>query len=160
MLRLTKQTDYAIVLLAVMACEPDGTSFSARDLSEAAAVPLPMTSKILKLLAREGLLASRRGVNGGYALARPAHQMSLADILGSLEGGVALTQCAEHPSAGNGTCAIESLCPISGIWRTINGALIQTLEGITVAQLAGSLPRRRVTAAQKSASLATAQTGT
>jgi FeS assembly SUF system regulator len=156
-LRLTKQTDYAIVLLAVMACEPDGTSFSARDLSDAAAVPLPMTSKVLKLLAKEGLLASRRGVNGGYVLSRPAQEMSLADILGSLEGGVALTQCAEHPSAGNGVCAIESLCPISGIWRTINGALIQTLEGITLAQLAGSLPRRRQIRRENPAPLAAVQ---
>jgi FeS assembly SUF system regulator len=146
MLRLTKQTDYAIVLLAVMACEQEGASFSARDLSDGAAIPLPMTSKILKLLAKEGLLVSRRGVNGGYALARPAHEMTLAAILATLEGGVALTQCAEHPSSRNGTCAIESFCPISGIWRTINGALIKTLHGITLADLAQSLPRHRAPA--------------
>src|SRR5690606_42115734 len=64
-------------------------------------IPLPMTSKIPKLLAKEGLFVSRRGVNGDYALARPAREMTLASILATLEGGVALTQCAEHPSTRN-----------------------------------------------------------
>ena len=74
MIRMTKQTDYGFVLLTRLAAEP-GTAMNAPELSAETKLPLPMVSKILKLLVRQGLLASHRGVKGGYALARPAAEI-------------------------------------------------------------------------------------
>jgi len=92
MLRITKQTDYGIVLLSRMAAEPDRL-FNAPELSAEAQLPLPTVSKILKLLARDGVLASHRGVHGGYSLARPPRQITVDQIVGSLEGRIAMTEC-------------------------------------------------------------------
>ena len=68
MLRITKITDYGIVLMAQMASEPQTTMHNARDLAAATRLPLPIVSKILKTLARGGLLTSQRGTKGGYTL--------------------------------------------------------------------------------------------
>ena len=92
MIRITKQTDYGIVLLTHLAAHPD-RHFNAPELAAEARLPLPMVSKILKLLAREGLLASHRGVKGGYSLARPAEEISMAEIIAALEGPIAITEC-------------------------------------------------------------------
>ena len=87
-----------------------------------------MASKILKGLARAGLLVSHRGAKGGYGLARPAHAISVADIIVALEGPIALTACIEH---GPGECEIEALCPARANWQRINDAIREALEGIT-----------------------------
>ncbi len=79
MLRITKQADYGIVLMTLLARDADHR-FSAPDLSTITRIPLPMVSKILKLLVRDDLLASHRGVKGGYTLARPASEISVAEI--------------------------------------------------------------------------------
>ena len=85
MIRMTKQTDYGFVLLTRLAVEP-GRAMNAPELAGETKLPLPMVSKILKLLVRQGLLASHRGVKGGYALARPAAEIHAAEILRALEG--------------------------------------------------------------------------
>ncbi|HEV8629360.1 MAG TPA: Rrf2 family transcriptional regulator, partial [Thermoanaerobaculia bacterium] len=90
MLRITKQTDYGIVLLSLMATEPE-RQFNAPELAAEAQLPLPTVSKILKLLARDGLLVSHRGVKGGYGLSRPPGAITVAAIIGSLEGPIAIT---------------------------------------------------------------------
>src|SRR6266851_1279996 len=78
MIRITKQTDYGIVLLTHMAAHAD-RQYNAPDLAAEAHLPLPMASKILKLLAREGVLVSHRGVKGGYSLGRHPQSISMAD---------------------------------------------------------------------------------
>ena len=80
MIRLTKQTDYGIVLMTEMAICED-RRYNATDLSTESHLPLPMVSKILKILARAGLLDSRRGATGGYRLSRPAREVSVAQII-------------------------------------------------------------------------------
>ena len=92
MIRITKQTDYGIVLLTHLAANPE-RQYTAPELAAEARLPLPMVSKILKLLARDGLLASHRGVKGGYSLARPAEEISMAEIIAALEGPIAITEC-------------------------------------------------------------------
>ena len=94
MIRMTKQTDYGFVLLTRLAAEPERV-VNAPDLAAETRLPLPMVSKILKLLARRGLLRSHRGVKGGYALARRPAEIHAAEILRALEGPVALTVCID-----------------------------------------------------------------
>jgi len=130
MIRITKQTDYGVVLLTHMAVHADH-QYNAPDLAAEAHLPLPMVSKILKLLAREGVLVSHRGVKGGYGLARPPQAISMAEIIAALEGPIAITECIEEV----GDCAHERLCPVRSNWHRINQALLAALQGITLAEM-------------------------
>ena len=131
MIRITKQTDYGIVLLTHLAAHPD-RQYAAPELAAEARLPLPMVSKILKLLARDGLLASHRGVKGGYSLARAAEEISMAEIIAALEGPIAITECISVES----DCSHEALCPVRGNWQRINLAVRSALEGISLAEMA------------------------
>jgi FeS assembly SUF system regulator len=142
MIRITKQTDYGIVLLTHMAVHAD-RQYNAPDLAAEAHLPLPMASKILKLLAREGVLISHRGVKGGYSLARPPHAVSMAEIIAALEGPIAITECIDEA----GDCAHERLCPVRSNWHRINEALLVALQGITLAEMVhplAAMPQRLV----------------
>jgi FeS assembly SUF system regulator len=132
MLRMTKQTDYGFVLLTRLALEPDEV-VAASELAEATRLPLPMVSKILKLLARHGLLCSHRGVKGGYSLARPAAAITAADILRALEGPVALTVCIDGTP---GECDREAFCAVRRPWQVINEAVDSALGRVTLDELA------------------------
>jgi FeS assembly SUF system regulator len=140
MIRMTKQTDYGFVLLTRLAAEP-GAAMNAPELAAETKLPLPMVSKILKLLVRQGLLASHRGVKGGYALARPAAEIHAAEILRALEGSVALTVCIE---GSPGECDREPFCTVRGPWQRINKAVFEALAGVTLAELAGMTAPRLV----------------
>ncbi len=140
MIRMTKQTDYGFVLLTRLAAEP-GRALNAPELAGETKLPLPMVSKILKLLVRSGLLASHRGVKGGYSLARPAVEIHAAEILRALEGAVALTVCVE---GSPGECDREPFCTVRGPWQRINKAVFEALAGVTLAELADETHPRLV----------------
>ncbi len=131
MIRITKQTDYGIVLLTQMAGGGE-RRYNAPDLAAEARLPLPMVSKILKLLTREGVLTSHRGVKGGYSLARHPASISMAGIVAALEGPIAITECIDE----EGDCAHEALCPVRSNWHRINEAVLVALQGITLAEMA------------------------
>ena len=132
MLRMTKQTDYGIVLMTHLAQAASG-QFSAPELAETLRIAPPMVSKILKLLARDGLLVSHRGVRGGYALARPAAEISVASVIAALEGSLAMTECGE---TDHGDCLREPFCAVRGNWQVINRVVRQALESISLAEMA------------------------
>lgn len=140
MIRMTKQTDYGFVLLSELAArpeDPDGGGFrvaNAPELAHETRLPAPMVAKILKLLARHGLVDSHRGVKGGYSLARDPSRISAAEIVRALEGPVALTVCIEGTP---GECDREPFCTVRGHWQRINEAVDAALEGITLEDLAG-----------------------
>ena len=136
MIRLSRLTDYGIVLLSRMALQPDRVVSNARDLAEESHVPRPTVSKILKRLVREGLLESHRGVQGGYSLARPADEITGVDIIRALEGPITLTECnIEEPAPGE-CCTLEALCPTKVSWQRINDAVVGALQRITLAEMA------------------------
>src|SRR5688572_18882356 len=131
MIRLNKLTDYGIVLMTYVARHPEGRIHNVPDLAKEASLPLPTVSKILKILAKGGLLSSHRGVKGGYELSRPAQEISLSEIVAALDGPIAITECSTH---GKRRCELELLCPARSNLQLINGAVLQALEGITLAQ--------------------------
>ena len=132
MLRISRLTDYATVILATLAGEPERVQ-TATALAEHTKIAAPTVSKLLKQLQRANLVTSTRGLHGGYQLARPAAQITAADILDALEGPVALTDCA----AGHGHCGIEHSCRVGRAWQRLNQAIRQSLNEVTLAQLAG-----------------------
>ena len=136
MIRLSKLCDYGIALLTALV-GGEGVQRSAAELAEATGVPPAMASKILKQLCRAGLLESCRGARGGYVLARPASAVTVAEIIEALDGPIALTACIEE---GAGECVIETLCPARGNWQRINDAIRGALAGITLAEMAETVP--------------------
>ena len=135
MLRISRLTDYATVLLATLAGEPQRVQ-TAASLAEQTRIAAPTVSKLLKQLQRAGLVSSTRGLHGGYQLARPAAQISAAAILDALEGPVALTDC----SVGHGQCEIEESCRVGRVWQRLNLAIRRALYDVSLAQLAGLDP--------------------
>jgi len=133
MIRISKMTDYATVILAALGREPAGSLLSTAELASRTRIAAPTVSKALKALHRAGLVRSTRGLRGGYALARPAAGISAAAILDALEGRVAVTDC----SAGRGHCEIETSCGVGRAWQRVNLALRHSLHGVSLAQLAG-----------------------
>ncbi len=132
MIRLSKLTDYAVVMLSHMAAREDSVYTAAR-LSDRCAVPEPTAAKILKLLARAGILSSQRGSNGGYGLARPAARITVAEIIVAMDGPIALAACVDG-SADH--CEVEGLCSMRGNWNRVNRAIRGALEDVTLADMA------------------------
>ncbi len=132
MLRISKLTDYATVVLATLAEQPDQVRTAAA-LAERTRIAGPTVSKLLKQLHKAGLLSSTRGLHGGYQLARPPAQISLAAVVDALEGPIALTDCA----AGAGQCSIEHNCRVSRVWQRLNLAMRRALSDVSLAELAG-----------------------
>ena len=132
MLRLSKQADYGLVLMSHFASRTGAQVLSARDLAAEAGLPLPTVGKVLKLLARAGLLRSQRGVNGGYVLAHPASQISVAAIVQALEGPIGMTDCA--PQAPR-SCEHEPHCPVRTPVQRINAVVRETLSQMSLEEL-------------------------
>jgi FeS assembly SUF system regulator len=132
MVRLSKLTDYGMVLMSCFARAPAGSLRTARDLAAESRVPLPTVSKILKELLGSGLLLSRRGIQGGYCLAREPRQISLADIITALEGPVALTECSTDVS---GLCDVEACCAIKRNQQVISQAIRGVLAKLKLSDL-------------------------
>jgi FeS assembly SUF system regulator len=135
-IRLSKLADYGIVIMTAMARHPERQR-NAPEIAAQSHIPQPMASKILKALARAGLLTSHRGAKGGYGLARPAGLISVAEVISALDGPIAVTACIEDGPRG---CDIEALCPARANWHRINEAIRWALEEISMAEMAQTIP--------------------
>ena len=132
MIKLSRMADYGVILMVQLARMPEQVT-TAADLAEATALPAPSVSKLLKQLSRSGLLDSHRGTKGGYAIARPSTEITVADIVSAVEGPIALTECMTTQGA---VCEIEALCPTRTNWRHINNALVEALDNVSLADMA------------------------
>ena len=135
MLRVTKLTDYATLVLTVLAARP-GDVLSAPDLAEHAGLEAPTVAKVLKPLAQAGLVEGFRGANGGYRLARDAAAISLVEIVEAMEGPLGMTECSLH----DGQCGIEQSCGVRANWRRINDVVADALRGVSLAQMLVPVP--------------------
>ena len=131
MIRMTRLTDYGIMLLTLFARDGKRLMRSARDLAEESRLPLPTVSKLLKVLARHDLLEAHRGVKGGFRLARLAEKVTVAEIIQALEGPIGVTECSSH----DGTCGIERSCIVRGNWQKINVVVLEALAKISLAEM-------------------------
>ncbi len=134
MFRLNRLTDYGVVVLTQMSRNPKDLR-TAPQISQENGVPLPTVAKLLSALAHGSLIDSHRGAAGGYTLNRPAEDISVAEIIQTLEGPIALTACVE---GSEDCCDVESLCPMRGNWDRVNKAIYGALSEVTLADMAGS----------------------
>jgi FeS assembly SUF system regulator len=130
MLRISKLTDYAILMMVELSRNRE--VLSAHALSERVGVELPTASKVLKLLAGQGLLESFRGASGGYRVRRGAAEISVAEVIAAIEGPIAMTEC----SVEQGLCDQEASCELRGNWQRISLAVAEALEKVTLAEMA------------------------
>ncbi len=131
-LRLSKLTDYAVVVL-VRLSGGDGVQTSP-GIAAATGIPEPTVAKVLKALAAAGLVASQRGARGGYRLTRPIGAIPVSDVIAAIDGPIALTACVD---GGSGQCEVERICPLRGRWDPVNDAIQQALSAITLADMRG-----------------------
>ena len=131
MFRLNKLTDYGIVLMTYVAGKPHLSLHTAREMAAGTRMHAATVGKIVRELVDHGLLVSHRGVKGGYALARPAETISIADIIEALEGPLGFTECYSTP----GCCELEPSCTVRSNSQVISQALRRTLEEIRLTDL-------------------------
>lgn len=133
MLRITKLTDYGVLVMTLMADLERDERVSARDLAAETSLPQPTVGKILGILTRAGLLTSARGATGGYQLARQPDEISVVDVITAFEGPIALTDCLS-PDAPE--CDVEAVCPTRANWDRINEAIRTALREIPLSEMA------------------------
>lgn len=133
MLRISKLTDYAILMMVEMT--RDGGMLSAHALAERVHVETPTASKVLKLLAGNGLLESYRGASGGYRVTRGASDISVAEVIAAIEGPIAMTEC----SVEEGLCSQEDQCELRGNWQRISLAVAQALREVSLAEMSAPM---------------------
>lgn len=138
MLRISKITDYGIVLCTHLAAADEGDARNVRDLAADSGIPQPTAAKVLKRLARGGFVESQRGAHGGYRLSRPARRVTIAELIAALEGPIAVTECSTEQTAG--ICDYEGQCEVQVNWQQINSAVEAALSSITLADMAKPSP--------------------
>lgn len=133
MIRLSKLTDYAVVLLTTMATEDKDFLHTASFTSQKTNLPEPTVAKLLKLLNKADILRSVRGAGGGYAMKRSLDKISMADLIRAIEGPIALTACVENHQGT--VCSAEGLCPMKGGWDQLNGEIIAVMERFPISRM-------------------------
>ena len=132
-MRLTHLADYAVVLMTAAARRESGARLSATELAAETGVPLPTAQKLMGQLAASGLLTSARGAGGGFALSRPAGDISLADIVEAVEGPIALTMCSD---SNNHECALDKHCRVKPHIGIVGNAVRGALGAVRLTELA------------------------
>ena len=132
MLRLTKKADYGLMALKYLAEQTDGSAHSAKDIAEAYHIPPQLLAKILQTLARAGLLVSHAGTYGGYALARPAREISAFEVIRAIDGPLFITSCITI----HGACDLAGHCTIKEPLRKVNDSIKELLSGLRISDLA------------------------
>ena len=133
MLKLTKKADYGLIALRHLSLKGAGRSVSAKELADGYHIPLPILSKVLQRLAREGFLVSEQGTNGGYKLARHASTITALEVIRAMDGPILLTACfTEH----GGECDQSATCSVRAPLRKVHQGILHLLDGITMMELA------------------------
>ncbi len=140
MIRLSKLSDYAVVVLSQLAKganKGEGALVTAAGLADATGVPEPTVAKVLKLLVRGNIIVSVRGAAGGYMMDRSPQDISIRELIVALEGPIAVTACLE---GGDSDCSLTGVCSMKGRWHKVNSAILSTLEAMSLADLLSDKP--------------------
>jgi FeS assembly SUF system regulator len=129
-IRISKLTDYGVVIMALMASEPLRL-FQSREIAKHTTIATPTVSKLLKKLAKNNLLHSQRGANGGYLLASKPEHITVADLITALEGPIAITEC----NLGQSYCSSTPFCTVKAPWLQINQVISNALKSIRLSDL-------------------------
>jgi FeS assembly SUF system regulator len=133
-MRLTHLADYAVVIMTAAARREPGARLSPSALAEETGLPLPTTQKLMGRLAAAGLLNSARGAAGGFSLARPVDEISLAEVVEAVDGPIAMTVCSE----GRSDCALDAHCRVKPHMNIVSNAVRGALGAVSLQSLAST----------------------
>jgi FeS assembly SUF system regulator len=144
-IRISKKADYAIVLLTFLArhavrADPAEVPTSAQELANAIPIGKPTIANLLKVLTRAGILESSRGVHGGYRLAKPARDITLAAILEAVDGPLALVECASVAHLRDSPCDLTSCCTTHHAMQLLQSKIATLLDRTTLDEFVRACP--------------------
>jgi Rrf2 family protein len=145
------KAEYGVRVMVALARRAGGAPVSLSEIAEDDALPLAYLEHLVARLRKAGLVESRRGARGGYLLARPANEITMAEVVGALEGSIAPIECITEGSDGSLVCAREAaddarVCATKLLWTRVRGSIVRTLEETRLSDLVQDKPRRAVAA--------------
>ena len=136
MIKISKMTDYGVVALTQIATARSDM-LTSPEIALFTGLTVPTVAKLMRKLARAGVLVSHRGAHGGYSLASDPSEITIAEIVAALEGPIAVTACVDN---SDDNCGVEQSCPMRGGWDRINRIILDTLETMTLADMMAPEP--------------------
>jgi Rrf2 family protein len=134
MLKVNRQTDYAVRVILALAKRGESTRLSTAEIQREMLIPPALMIRIVALLARAGLVNTYSGREGGLMLPRPASQISLRDVVEAFEGPILLSACLQVK--GEDDCPFLSKCPVRSKWGRVQVAMLREMAAITFEELA------------------------
>jgi Rrf2 family cysteine metabolism transcriptional repressor len=140
------KAEYGVRVMAHLARQADGRDgdaampgqpISLGSIADAEGLPLAYLEHLVQRLRKADLVASRRGAHGGYTLARPAGDITMAEVVAALEGEIAPIECITADADGVLTCSREGTepCPTKLLWTRVQGSIVRTLNDMTLDDL-------------------------
>lgn len=134
MLKINRQTDYAVRVLLALAKQAQGARMSSSEIQHEMLIPQALMPRIVAQLARAELVKTFPGREGGLMLPRPAAQITLRDVVEALEGPILLSECLKYK--GEDDCPFRTNCPVSPKWGRVQVAMLREMAAITFESLA------------------------
>ena len=136
MLRLGKKADYGLIALRHLASQRPRAACSAKEIARTYGMPTELVAKILQRLAKNGLLVSQHGTNGGYVLAKDPSQITAFEVIRAIEGPLFIMSCVTDRRE----CGQITRCTVREPLRKVNDAIVKALNEVTVSSLRGEVP--------------------
>jgi Rrf2 family protein len=137
-MRLTAKSEYGLLAVIDLALSSSSGPVSAREVAERRAIPQRFLEQLLVSLRRAGLVTAVRGAKGGFALGRPAEEITVLDVVEALEGSLTASVCDSERGV---TCGQAGACAAAPVWAKATAALRDVFAGTTIEELAGSQSR-------------------
>lgn len=134
MLKINRQTDYAVRVLLALAKQGEGARLSSHDIQREMLIPRAFMTRIVAQLSHAELLNTFPGRDGGLMLPHPAAQITLRDVVEAFEGPILLSACLQVK--GENDCPFQSNCPVRPKWGRVQVAMMREMASITFEDLA------------------------
>ncbi len=134
-MKLSLRGEYALRALVVLGLNYGGEVVTIQTISKQQNIPKRFLEHILNDLKLAGMLESKRGMTGGYRLKKPPEQISLAAVIRHIEGPLAPVSCVSEKFYARCTCPDEAKCGIRSVMKDVREAIVQVLDGVTLAEL-------------------------
>ena len=143
------KAEYGVRVMVALARRDGDAPLSLAEIAENDGLPLAYLEHLVARLRKAGLVDSRRGARGGYLLARPAEEITMAEVVAALEGSIAPIECITEATDGSLVCAREAadddrVCATKLLWARVRGSIVRTLEDTTLSDLVQDKPRKPV----------------
>jgi Rrf2 family cysteine metabolism transcriptional repressor len=145
------KAEYGVRVMVALARRDGEAPISLAEIAEDDGLPVAYLEHLVARLRKAGLVDSRRGARGGYLLARPAAEITMAEVVGALEGSIAPIECITEGADGALVCAREAaddeqVCATKLLWTRVQGSIVRTLQDTTLSDLVQDKPRKSVAA--------------